>query len=439
MSTPVYSKYNIICRLPSGNHGIINLLSGQADLLDRETGDSIIAGKMIRQQEMMQKGYAVNPETESIDFKNAYLAFLDKREQDEIQIFYAPWYSCNLRCKYCYQDEYGNSGAIPGPGTLDAFFSHIEKYFSGRRKYLTLFGGEPLLPGREHRRHILDFFERSIKNGLETAMVSNGYHIKDYIDEMKTLRLREVQLTLDGTEKIHNQRRPCLGGGSSYYQVLEAVDLLLSKNIPVNLRFVADQENISELPALSELALKKGWTKSAIFKTQIGRNYELHHCSRSRQILFDRFSLYEKIFSLLQEFPVISEFHRPAFSVTRFLADSGELPDPLFDSCPGTKTEWAFDGNGDIYSCTASVGKKEEKLGSFYPDLILDNDKIRNWQKRDIMSIPGCRECNVNLACGGGCAMVAKNKTGSLHSPDCRPVKELCSLGMEYYFKTNLP
>jgi uncharacterized protein len=39
----------------------------------------------------------------------------------------------------------------------------------------------------------------------------------------------------------------------------------------------------------------------------------------------------------------------------------------------------------------------------------------------------------VQLACGGGCAALAKNQTGRLHAPDCRPVKELLGLGMALY------
>ena len=134
------------------------------------------------------------------------------------------------------------------------------------------------------------------------------------------------------------------------------------------------------------------------------------------------------------EFPGIAEFHKPAFSVSRFLSENGELPSPLFDSCTGCKTEWAFDYTGRIYSCTATVGKKEEALGTFFPEVTLQHDKVSEWEQRDVVSIPECRDCSLQLACGGGCASVAKNKTGRLNAPDCRPVKELLSLGMEYYF-----
>ena len=72
---------------------------------------------------------------------------------------------------------------------------------------------------------------------------------------------------------------------------------------------------------------------------------------------------------LIRQHPAILQFHKPAYSVSKFLFENGELPDPLFDSCPGCKTEWAFDYTGRIYSCTATVGKPGEELGTFYPEV----------------------------------------------------------------------
>jgi uncharacterized protein len=80
------------------------------------------------------------------------------------------------------------------------------------------------------------------------------------------------------------------------------------------------------------------------------------------------------------------------------------------------------------------VGKTDERLGTFYPEVTLDNKKAKLWQQRDITQIEQCSTCNVNLICGGGCASVAKNRTGSLYGTDCRPVKELIGLGLSTYF-----
>jgi uncharacterized protein len=197
---------------------------------------------------------------------------------------------------------------------------------------------------------------------------------------------------------------------------------------------VIDKANVDNLPELAQFAIDKGWTSSPFFKTQIGRNYELHHCQSAADKLFNRVSLYEKLYSLTHQHPHILEFYKPAYSIAKFLSENGSLPDPLFDSCPACKTEWAFDYTGHVYPCTATVGKAGESLGTFYPEITLNKEAVDSWELRDVTSIPECKTCSVQLACGGGCGSVAKNKSGIVCSADCRPVKELLELGFASYF-----
>jgi uncharacterized protein len=252
---------------------------------------------------------------------------------------------------------------------------------------------------------------------------------------LKKGRIREVQVTLDGTEDIHNIRRPLKSGGKTFEKIVEGIDAALSNEIKINLRVVVDKKNIDNLIDLARFAVKKNWVSNSLFKTQIGRNYELHHCSSNPSDLFSRIELYTYLHDLIEKIPEVLDFHKPAFAISKFLADNGELPDALFDACPGCKNEWAFDYTGSIYSCTATVGKTDERLGTFFPEVSLDHSKVKLWQQRDITKSESCANCNVNLICGGGCSTVAKNKTGSLYGTDCRPVKELISLGLSTYFK----
>jgi len=84
------------------------------------------------------------------------------------------------------------------------------------------------------------------------------------------------------------------------------------------------------------------------------------------------------------------------------------------------------------------VGKAAEALGTFYPTVQKNEELIARWEERDVTTIPGCAECNLRLACGGGCASVAFNTMGDLHGPDCRPINELVSMGISTYFKEEL-
>jgi uncharacterized protein len=318
---------------------------------------------------------------------------------------------------------------------IDSFFRYITTEFAGRKKYITIFGGEPLLSSPRQKASIEYLLSKASEEKLDLSFVTNGYTLVDYVESFKNRSIREIQVTLDGTESVHDARRFLKSGDGTFLKIVNGIDACIQNKITVNLRMVIDKENIENLPDFARFAIDKGWTKSPYFKTQIGRNYELHHCQSSPDKLFDRVSLFETIYDLTRIHPHIPEFYKPAYSIAKFLSENGNLPDPLFDSCPACKTEWAFDYTGQIYSCTATVGKADESLGSFYPEVSLKRDKIAEWESRDIVSIPECKTCNLQLACGGGCGSVAKNRTGSVCSSDCRPVTELLEIGFSEYFE----
>jgi len=441
-----YSKYNILSKVrDSENFFIVNLLSGNVDILSRDEANTI---KEIQSgvsslnttffSEMVEKGYFVEESEEARLYLKKYLDFIDSRDTDEIQLFFVPNYSCNFSCTYCYQDQYSNPNQELDYEMIDAFFRYIHTEFAGRKKYITVFGGEPLLNSPKQRELIVYLLNKANTAKLDVCFVTNGYTLVDYIDILKLGRIREIQVTLDGTEAIHNKRRFLKGGAGSFDKIVKGIDICLQNKITVNLRMVIDKENINDLPDFATFAIERGWTQSSYFKSQIGRNYELHHCQSSPDKLFDRISLYETLFELIRQHPHILEFYKPAYSVTKFLSENGELPEPLFDACPACKTEWAFDYTGHIFPCTATVGKADESLGTFYPDVTRKSELIAEWEMRDVTAIHDCKDCSVQLACGGGCGAVAKNNTGEICSTDCRPVKALLELGFSAYFDNDL-
>lgn len=426
------SRHNIISRIyNSDDYFIVNLLTENADVIPAAEAEMLLAGKSPDDNAYSEKGYVSEASAEEKVFRSRYLDFIDERDNDEVQLFYVNNYSCNFDCSYCYQSGYPETPAKYTPEVTDSFFDYIRSEFKNRKYYITLFGGEPLLPSNDS--FLAHFLEKCRETGTEIAIVTNGYHLAAYLPLLAENAIREIQVTLDGTADMHNARRNLRSRKGTFSCIVEGIDAALDMGMPVNLRMVIDRENINELPSLASYAIEKGWTRNSLFKTQLGRNYELHYCQSGNSKLFSRLEMYSEVYSLIKQHPEILEFHKPAMSVSKYLFENGTLPAPLYDSCPGCKTEWAFDYTGRVYSCTATVGKQGEELGTFWPEVNLNQDAIDDWQYRDIMSIPGCRDCNLALACGGGCASVARNRNGLLLSPDCRPVKELISLGMSLY------
>ena len=435
----INSRHNIFTRLKdSENYILINPLSRQADILSPELAEEYRSGTIRDQSEFAAKGYLVEPEEEERRFREAYLGFIESRDEDEVQVFYVPTYACNFNCAYCYQEGYDHARDRTNPEVLAAFFSWIDGHLAGRRKYITVFGGEPLLPSEASRATLMALLEGAEARGLSVAVVTNGYELENYIPLLSSGTIREIQVTLDGVGAVHDRRRPLHGGGATFDAIVRGIDAALASGMPVNLRAVVDRENLPALPELARFAIGKGWTANPLFKTQLGRNYELHTCQRNEGKLYSRVELYTELYELIGAHPEILELHRPAYSVSRFLFDHGEMPEPLFDSCPGTKTEWALDYTGRVYSCTATVGKTGEELGTFYPEARLDLERIEEWEERDVTTIPECGECAERLTCGGGCAAVALNATGRFQAHDCRPTRELMALGIPLYFSQSI-
>lgn len=431
----IYSKHNVFGRIKNSDKWfLINPLWGNADILESEHAERYKSGNAIDDAEFIASNYVVEEEEEQRYYRSEYLRHLDERDNDEVQLFFVPWYTCNFACFYCYQDEYSVDAERFNKEIIDAFFAYIDKTFANRKKYITLFGGEPLLPGENRKKMIHYLLSEATRRKLDTAIVTNGFHLAGFVDEIKQYRIREIQITLDGMKDVHDVRRPLRGGGSSFDAVVSGIDACLQNSIPVNLRMVVDKENIGELPKIARFAIDKTWTQNSLFKTQLGRNYELHHCQTNNQKLFNRLDMYEALFHLIEQHPYITSFHKPAYSISKYLFENGTLPSPLFDSCPGAKNEWAFDYSGHIYACTATVGKKGEELGTYFPNIELYDDEVEPWQDRDVLSIESCKTCNVRLMCGGGCAAVAKVQKGSITKENCRPIEGLLSLGMAAYF-----
>lgn len=432
----IKSNFNILVKIHnSKQYAIINSLSGNADILSEEEYNLYLSKRVFENSEFFEKGYVTEIENEKKLYRKKYFEFKKSLETDEVQIFFIPWYFCNFNCVYCYQSGYEDKFIFPERKVIDEFFIYLNKEFTGRKKYITLFGGEPLLIGEKQKEFIKYFLEKIKENNLELSIVTNGYYLEEYLPYLNRVRIREIQVTLDGLEKKHNERRHLSNGKDSFIEIVNAIDKSLDSGFTINLRFVCDKENINELPGLADFAIQKGWTKKGNFKTQIGRNYELHFCQEKRDSIFSRIELYKTLYNLINEYPQISEFYKPAFSISKFLFENGKLPEPLFDDCPGTKTEWAFDGLGKFFSCTATAGKTGMELGSFYPKVTKFIDKIEEWNERDITTIGKCKMCNLSLICGGGCAAIANYQNGKILSEDCRPIDELISLGLSHYFE----
>ncbi len=447
---PFLSRYTFhTAKSGSEDLVLVNYLTGAIDLVEAarkgeflERYDNNRWENYSLTEYMLERGYLIRDSAREQDLlQEKYLEFQAEYDRTPVQLIFSVTYVCNFACSYCFQESYHQNKKSLTREITDGFFAHANRKFGAEevRPYITLFGGEPLMGGESYRENLLYFLSKAKEYDYEVAIVTNGYELTNYLPHFQEMgaRLKEIQVTVDGDREMHDSRRVTKGGEPTFDRVAEGIDQALKMGYRINLRTVIDRENIKSLPSLAEYAQKRGWLHypSALFETTLGRNYELHSCQKG-DTLFSRLEMWEEYEKMAKEHPLLRQYHKPQFHGIRYLSENGELPMAIFDGCPAGKKEWAFDLNGDIYGCTASVGVPQYRLGNFMePGREEENEEqILQWQTRDVLSIPECESCAMSLSCGGGCGVLAANNNGgNIHSPDCRPVRELVGIGVSHY------
>ena len=123
---------------------------------------------------------------------------------------------CNARCYYCYE-----KGIRREPMTREtaiAAADYIACASRGEKVRLRWFGGEPLF-NREAIDVICGALEQK-KICFESAMTTNGFYLdeKTTADAVEKWNLKNVQITVDGTEKTYNRIKAYIDAEENPYR-----------------------------------------------------------------------------------------------------------------------------------------------------------------------------------------------------------------------------
>ncbi|NTV52498.1 MAG: radical SAM protein [Candidatus Firestonebacteria bacterium] len=438
--TTVVSRHTVVLELPEPILGrklaALNLLSGALDLVSPKEASALQNGASWSSgdKQRLVQGYAFDsPAAARTFWQQRQLEFAETYRQTPVQLLLAPTYACELACSYCYQRSYQQQGLMT-PRQVDLALD--APVAAGRSKFVTIFGGEPLGPGRELRGIVKYILAAGANRGLETAIVTNGFRLAEWLDDLAGSKVKEIQVTLDGSREQHDSRRRTRAGEPTFDRIVHGIDLALAAGHTLNLRVVLDRANIDGLLDLTRLATEHGWLDlpAGRFKTQLGRNYELYDAYGCPADLFGLDTMYRTFVDLTETHPEIRRFHQPSFYGMREWLENGEMLIPRFDACPAAKHEWGFDMSGRVYGCTATLGQEGYSLGTYDPVWQLDA-AAGDWQKRNIETIPGCQDCSQAPACGGGCGAIAHVQHGQVLAPDCKPVSAVMEQGLRFYFQ----
>ena len=142
--------------------------------------------------------------------------------------------NCNLRCRYCvYSGAYSGrrshnrANEISLPLAMRAVDYFAERSKKSARRFLSLYGGEPLL--RFDFVKALVEYARQVMPDVSVAMTTNGTLLDE--TKMKFLEANDVALTisLDGPEKAHDSNRVYVDGRGTFDSVRASVEMIQRK------------------------------------------------------------------------------------------------------------------------------------------------------------------------------------------------------------------
>lgn len=332
---------------------------------------------------------------------------------------------CNLACTYCFE------GGLKGKRymnteTAERLVSFLDQRYlaEGVSLNLDFYGGEPLLSMDLIRLIATRLTELAGARGLSCSfgMVSNGTLLTGEVaQELASLGVRGVQVTLDGTRENHNRFRPFVSGRGSFdvivRNLLESCDLL---DISIVCNYT--EENYCEFPLLLDYLLEVGLTPERLVAvnfapiSQIGADAlppEFNDGCASHNLPW----VHESQLFLRQE-----ALNR-GYGVAK-------LRPPL--CMVELANDLVVTHDGELYKCPAFMGRKGLAVGTLEEGVT----DYRDSHRLDIWENEECFNCEYLPFCYGGCRLSRLVQTGEIAGVDCR--RDYYEASLEQYVQQEM-
>ena len=425
-----WSKYNILSKSDKYGHLLFNTMSmvflqiNNEDLpawLELKSNPDKVS-EIPNGDFLLKSRIIVKDDEEDL---NVYLTDVLKNRYNscDLALTILPTRGCNFGCIYCYEQE--RPMINMSEDTEQAIIRFVKSNPNLKRLSVVWYGGEPLINFPSIRR----LSEAFIRMGIEYSakMVCNGYLLTEEIaNEIERLKIRNIQITFDGTADIHDKRRPLLGGQPTYEKIMSNLKYLLSVNhsVTIDIRSNIDRRNMGgyhkfyeefrkEIPD-SRVTLYPGFVSDLLSDECVSVEDNISEGGYKAQFALDIFNCYG-----IEIKAFLPKFRRHSCVASKYFA-------------------FVIGPEGEIYKCWRMAGNKEQTLGNVRSRLDLAKFS-RYLVGADYTRDPKCLNCEFITLCGGGCPLVRlRNKEEGLNLNHCCPEKSHMEKLMEMRYEMTL-
>jgi len=395
-----WSRYNLMWELPEGGSLLYNSLTNTfaaakpplaAELQKiRENPDAYDFTQNPALLLQLRRAKVLVEDGEERDLLNLNLLQrnLANMRHDVLGLTIIPTLACNFRCSYCYQQHkrpQRMSNAVQAQ--LLAFIQRYQIF--GQLKMLDVcwFGGEPLLEFDRICQLTEEF--KALEVPYSANMVTNGYLLdKERVEHLDDLKIKTIQITIDGPEEVHNRRRPHVSQGDSYAKIMANLEGLLERwSGKVALRINVDRSNREQFFEIRDQLQQRFPSKNLEVYPGIVQDGPRGNpdapCECSAAEAGDFFL----------------EVCR------RSGADNGRELYPNPSLCTAQRrNSFVLGPEGELYNCWHDVGKPEWVVGSIFPGRPWNYTLLSQYMVgTEVFADDVCRQCLFLPRCSGGC------------------------------------
>lgn len=363
-------------------------------------------------ERLVKRGYVTDKtEDEEVEYVGRMARVLAKRNQllYPKKFTIVVTYDCNFNCPYCFEKKIVKESMPHGswtmaPEMVDKFYAamlEIEPNEKRRNKTISLFGGEPLL--KKNRGIVEYIISKGSQLGCHFTATSNGYDL-DYYGDFLGKEIKGIQVTLDGTCEIHDNRRPYGQTGKTFDKIISNIRLALDKGAAISVRINVDADNMNEVEKLDAFFNDSGLYKFKNFgayATYISgednfnpNSYTIrnHNCNSIQHFN----NLWKR-----QTMKIASE--RQIHSILNDAVCNNRAFMFIPCHCDSHIGSYIFDPFGCIYPCLEMIGRKGQIIGTYCNGVKWIEETKSRWFNRNIATVKECAKCKYAFLCGSGC------------------------------------
>ncbi|WP_084456430.1 radical SAM/SPASM domain-containing protein [Desulfogranum mediterraneum] len=419
------SQYNLFVPITQKRGLLFNALTRATALLDSKECSLLISSVekgSLQYREfnptlikiMAAEGFIISADVDELKMVQSIYNAL-RYDKTSLTLTIAPTMECNFACSYCFQGLDKKHISLTSK-TIDGIKGLIQAQADDLKHLsITWYGGEPLLKTpllKELADELINICQDHHID-YSSTIVTNGY----FLDAATARQLLErycntAQITIDGTQAVHDAMRPKKNGRGTYSQIMSNIaEVLTQTEMNIIMRVNVGKENLDECGhLLTEIETKKfhQFNNFTLYFAPIDASTP--ESGSAFGVRLDKQDFYRRI----------NAFNKRGRTLG--VVSPVEAPGSFMGMCVAAKDNgYVVAANGELHKCWETMHDTVMRIGSL-PERESKTDNHALWKHWTPFDIPECRECTVLPLCGGMCPQrfvcYGKGGQGSVPCPE---------------------